>query len=78
MTALVLAGLMALLLVLFGAVIGAEIQDKLHEGQRRRQARRIRQVNQRWRALDDDDAALRLMATRHLVVRGAHEADDPD
>lgn len=79
MTALVLVALFAIVLVLFGAMIGAEVQDKLHEGQRRRMARRQQQVNATWRALNPDTSSFELSwPTRRLVIPVAVHADDSD
>lgn len=79
MTALVLVALFALVLVLLGAMLGAEIQDKLHEGQRRRHARNQQAVNARWRAMTDDGRSFELnWPTERLVIPVPAHADDSD
>lgn len=78
MTALMLVALLALTLMLFGALIGAEIQDKLHEAHRRRMARRLEQAQARTYVLDDDGRSFELAwPTRQLAVPLAIRADDP-
>jgi hypothetical protein len=77
MTSLVIVALFGVLLVLFGAVLGAEFQDRVHEGQRRRMAHRQREVNARWRAMQGRGAAVELTwPSRQLVIPIAFEAED--
>lgn len=45
MIALIVVGLIALLLMLLGAIVGAELQSRVQEGQRRRLAERTRRLN---------------------------------
>ncbi|HEY3261480.1 MAG TPA: hypothetical protein VGJ95_14635 [Pseudonocardiaceae bacterium] len=79
MSALVIVGLFGLLLVLLGAVIGAELQDRLHEGQRRRLAMRRREINARWRALQSRGAAFEMaIPGSNVVMPIALEVDDSD
>jgi cell division protein FtsL len=79
MTALVIVALFGVLLVLFGAVIGAEFQDRMHEGQRRRLALQRREVNARWRALQHRGAAFELAVPGHnVIVPIAFDAEDSD
>jgi hypothetical protein len=80
MNALVLVALMAVVLMLIGGMLGAELQDKLHEGQRRRMARRQEIVNERWRALEDDDGYPYGIPwhTRRLIPVHAHAELDDD
>ena len=79
MSALVIVALFSILLVLFGAVIGAEFQDKLHEGQRRRLADQRREVNARWRALRSRGAAFELALPGHqMVMPVAFDVEDFD
>jgi len=68
MTALVIVALFGVLLLLIGAVIGAEFQDRMHEGQRRRLAVQRREVNARWRALRNKGAAFELAVPGHHVI----------
>jgi hypothetical protein len=79
MTALVIVAMFCVLLVLFGAVVGAEFQDRVHEGQRRRMADRQRQVNARWRALQGRGAAFEMaMPNHHIVIPIAFDVEDSD
>ena len=69
MTSLVIVAMFAVLLVLFGAAVGAELQDRVHEQQRRRMAERQRQVNARWRAMENQGTAVELTwPSRELVI----------
>lgn len=79
MSAIAFLAMVAVLLVLFGAVLGAELQDKLHEGQRRRMAQRQREINARWRALESRGSAVELTwPGRHAVLPVAFAHDELD
>lgn len=80
MYAFALFGLIALVLMLIGGMLGAELQDKLHEGQRRRMARRQEIMNERWRALEDDDGYPHELPwqTRRLIPVHAHAELEDD
>ena len=79
MSALVIVGLFGVLLMLFGALVGAELQDRLHEGQRRRMAQQRREFNARWRALQNRGAAFELaMQGSNAVMPVVLDFDDSD
>ena len=68
MTPIMIVALFGVLLVLFGAAIGAEFQDRMHEGQRRRMAVQRREINARWRALRARGAAADLVLPFHQMI----------
>lgn len=80
MTAIVLVTLFGAVLMLLGAAVGAEIQDRLSEDRRRRTAHRQRQVNARWRALQNQGGAYDLtpFMNNPLVIPVAVGVDDFD
>jgi hypothetical protein len=53
MTAVVVGGVVGLLLMLVGGLVGAQLQDWVHEDQRRRMAARQHQLNMALRSLRD-------------------------
>lgn len=78
MTELMIVALFGLLLVLFGALLGAEVQDKLQEGRRRRTAYIQRQVNARWRAMEDRGSAFELPWPGSQLVIPVAVGEDSD
>ena len=79
MAALVVVTLCGVLLVLIGALIGAEFQDRIGEGQRRRAAHQRRELNAHWRALQGRNSALELALLGHQVVTPiALDSEDSD
>lgn len=68
MSALVIVALFAILLVLFGALLGAELQDRRYEGERRRLAEQRRELNARWWALRNRGAAVDVTVPGHNVI----------
>lgn len=51
MTALTIVALTAVVFMAFGALIGAQLQDHVHESRRRRMSMRQREINARFRAM---------------------------
>lgn len=77
MTPLVLVTMFGVVLMLIGVAIGADVQDRLHEGQRRASADRRREVDARWRALQGSGSAVALaMPTHEAIAPVACHADD--
>jgi hypothetical protein len=65
-----LAGCAALLLIAVGALIGSELQVRLHEDRRRRMAAWTRQLNEARHAINAQSAARRDSATGHRYPTG--------
>jgi hypothetical protein len=79
MSGLMIVIVFGILLVLFGAVIGAELQDKRHEAQRRRMAQQRREINTRWQALQGRGAAFELAVPgRGVVIPLDYDLEGPD
>lgn len=63
----------AVLLMATGAIVGAELQDRKHESQRRRMALRTRQLNRAWQALKagrDQAGACGLSGSTYWIMTG--------
>lgn len=60
MTALTIVTLAAVVFLAIGALIGAQLQDHVHENRRRRMAMRQREINARFRAMQRRGDAIEL------------------
>ncbi len=76
MTALMIVGLLAVLLVLAGAAMGASYQNKVNEGQRRRTADHRREMYDIRRSLETRAAIEFEWPNRRMVLPVSVLADD--
>jgi len=79
MTALIIVGLFALLLLLAGAALGASWQNKLNEGQRRRTASHRREMHTIRQSLENRATTIEFeWPDRRMVLPVAVHANDSD